>query len=549
MMQRRSITLNVPLQPNQTIYWAVQTIDTGLAKSNWSVEQNYTVPMDSTTPTITINSPIDYYNTSSTTIIFNATVYDNVNLTNVSLFGNWGGWHLNETNNSGINNTNYIFTKNLSAYGDGTYSWHIKACDNTSNCINSSIRIFRIDTTPPTINLISPTNGYTWTSSNTITFTYNVTDVSIRNCSLIINNETVETNTSVIINITQSFTRTLSNGNYNWSINCTDYANQTNSSVTRSLAVSYTPPTTPETPGGGGTITETHTFTKIESSMTKTLIKNSIEISFQIKNEARNVDINIKKLSASPGLPAVQGKVYEYILINRTDSINDSNIQTAKIKFKVNRSWIIGNNIDQDSITLNRYYSNSWQKLPTRRISGSVSLTGMAVNDCGLLGLGCLFSKITGFFTAINDYIEYESETPGFSYFAITGEEIKPICNPDEKRCSDNKIQICNKTWIDLESCEYGCNSTTLACNPKPLEQKECISGTKRCLNNELQECLDDKWITLKTCEYRCEDNICSERPAAHDYTWVWAGIIASVIVIICVIRFRIYSPTVSDNG
>lgn len=43
MMQRRSIALNRPDLENQTIYWAVQTIDTGLAKSEWSEEQVYLV--------------------------------------------------------------------------------------------------------------------------------------------------------------------------------------------------------------------------------------------------------------------------------------------------------------------------------------------------------------------------------------------------------------------------------------------------------------------------------------------------------------------------
>lgn len=43
MMQRKSITLNRPDLENETIYWAVQTIDTGLAKSAWSDEQVYEI--------------------------------------------------------------------------------------------------------------------------------------------------------------------------------------------------------------------------------------------------------------------------------------------------------------------------------------------------------------------------------------------------------------------------------------------------------------------------------------------------------------------------
>ncbi|MBN2042338.1 MAG: VCBS repeat-containing protein [Candidatus Aenigmarchaeota archaeon] len=43
MMQRKSIVLNRPDLENKTIYWSVQTIDTGLAKSNWSEEQVYEI--------------------------------------------------------------------------------------------------------------------------------------------------------------------------------------------------------------------------------------------------------------------------------------------------------------------------------------------------------------------------------------------------------------------------------------------------------------------------------------------------------------------------
>ncbi len=44
MMQRKSILLNRYFEPGTTIYWTVQTIDTGLAKSEWSEEQVYVIP-------------------------------------------------------------------------------------------------------------------------------------------------------------------------------------------------------------------------------------------------------------------------------------------------------------------------------------------------------------------------------------------------------------------------------------------------------------------------------------------------------------------------
>ncbi|MBU2496445.1 MAG: VCBS repeat-containing protein [Nanoarchaeota archaeon] len=252
MMQRKSISLNVQLQANTTYFWSVQTIDTGLAKSNWSEEQNYTTSTDITDPTITLNSPVESFNTSNATIVFNATVYDDVTLSNVTLYGNWNGWHANETNASGVNNTNYVFTKNLAMYGDGRYQWKIRACDIMSNCINSSTRNFAIDTSYPVVALVSPSNASTWTSSSTVTFTYNVTDLAIANCSLIVNNAVDQTESSITVNTSQEFTKSLSNGNYNWSVNCTDYVGYVNNSLTWKITVSYTAPSNGGSSGGGG---------------------------------------------------------------------------------------------------------------------------------------------------------------------------------------------------------------------------------------------------------------------------------------------------------
>ena len=104
-------------------------------------------------PNVTLNSPIDFFNSTSNSITFNGTVFDDINLINVTLYGNWsGGWHVNETNSSGINNSNYIFTKSIP---EGTYIWNYYACDNSSQCaFADSNRTFTINITEcnPTLN-------------------------------------------------------------------------------------------------------------------------------------------------------------------------------------------------------------------------------------------------------------------------------------------------------------------------------------------------------------------------------------------------------------
>jgi PGF-pre-PGF domain-containing protein len=69
----------------------------------------------------------------------------------------------------------------------------------------------------------------------------------------------------------------------------------------------------------------------------------------------------------------------------------EKNIENAVVNFRVEKSWVQDKNIDQSSITLNRYSDKTWNQLTT-------SLSGEDDN--------CLY------FTA---------QTPGFSPFAITG--------------------------------------------------------------------------------------------------------------------------------
>ncbi len=71
-------------------------------------------------------------------MVFNGTVYDGINLTNVSFILNDA---YNETNSSGLNNSNYIFTLTLA---DGDYNWTYEACNNESACINETTRTFTI---------------------------------------------------------------------------------------------------------------------------------------------------------------------------------------------------------------------------------------------------------------------------------------------------------------------------------------------------------------------------------------------------------------------
>ena len=182
---------------------------------------------DNIDPVVNLNSPEDYYNSSSSTINFNCSAYDNYNLTNITLYGNWtiAGWHANETNTSGINDTDYIFSKTITP--DGSYIWNCLACDSFGNCaFNDSNRTFTIDATYPQITINSPTNDtytnaailvnitatdtnldttwYNWNGTNvTYTTEINVTFAEGSNTLWVYANDTFgnENQTSVTFNV------------------------------------------------------------------------------------------------------------------------------------------------------------------------------------------------------------------------------------------------------------------------------------------------------------------------------------------------------------
>ncbi len=129
--------------------------------------------------TITLNSPIDNEKFTTPTINFNASVVSENfrTVTNVSLFIDG---ILNQTNSSGINNTDYIFTATLS---DGTHNYTYEAFNNESISTTTITRTFAIDSIFPTIIVTSPTGDEgTFSSGANLTLTWTANDTNIDVC-------------------------------------------------------------------------------------------------------------------------------------------------------------------------------------------------------------------------------------------------------------------------------------------------------------------------------------------------------------------------------
>jgi len=216
--------------------------------------------------------------------------------------------------------------------------------------------------------------------------------------------------------------------------------------------------------GGGGGAIYTNEGVDIEAndSTTITIEKSDVvgitEILIYVKDDVSNVKITIQKYTDKPSnvVENVLGAVHSYIEIT-SYNLNDSNIESAKVKFKVQKLWLGQNKLDPDTVLLNRYSDNRWKELET-------TMT-----------------------TQNNTYYYYEATTPGLSYFVITAKEVKAIV------CGNGVCEI----GESYEDCSADC--------PKPSEAPVCGNGV--CESGEnCGNCLQDCSCAE---EYICQDNAC----------------------------------------
>jgi PGF-pre-PGF domain-containing protein len=158
-------------------------------------------------------------------------------------------------------------------------------------------------------------------------------------------------------------------------------------------------------PGGSaGTTTTTvevkKVWSKIEpgTAATMSIAKSGIDVSsieLVVKEAVSSVSITVTKLSAAPSSvkSSVSGNAYQYLEI-KGSNLDDDNVESAKIRFSVPKTWIDSNGIDKGKVVLNRYADDNWNALATTLLSED------------------------------DDSVNYEATVPGFSVFAITGEAV-----------------------------------------------------------------------------------------------------------------------------
>ncbi|RME53523.1 hypothetical protein D6783_01820 [Candidatus Woesearchaeota archaeon] len=206
---------------------------------NTNTTQAFLTVQDTTPPSITLLEPDNdtWVLTSTPTFIYYPSDHDA--LQNCTLYGNFtGAWGPNETDTSPTNNANNTFTTTIA---DGAYEWNVQCIDAEGNAGFATTNFtFRLDTTPPAVQLKSPLNNTKENTTNNIVFTYNTTDVmtGVASCILIIDGaQSGPADTTITEGINQTFNAFVANGQHNWSVNCTDQNGFVGSSPTYNLTV------------------------------------------------------------------------------------------------------------------------------------------------------------------------------------------------------------------------------------------------------------------------------------------------------------------------
>jgi PGF-pre-PGF domain-containing protein len=272
----------------------------------------------------------------------------------------------------------------------------------------------------------------------------------------------------------------------------------------------------PGGPGGSSSSSSTTTINVVEEKKTWSVIKPDegakmtidkkelgfTEITIAVNNEVSSTTIQVSKVESKPAeVSKPSENVYQYVQIKK--NIEDEQIKESKIKFKVEKKWLSNNKINKLTVKLNRY-KDGWNNLTTRMLSDD------------------------------DNYVYYESESPGFSLFAITGDVV--VCEAGQKRCLGNEIQICDGSgWNTTDVCPNGCDAQTIIC--KTLTTT-CTSGETRCAEKRIEVCANGVWNTQQICEHGCVGAACivSSNKEEHDFL-IYAAIflIAAVLVFVYV--------------
>ena len=361
---------------------------------------------------------------------------------------------------------------------EGTYIWNCQAYD---NALQQNFALhnftFTIDATNPITDLLSPSNNTLNTTNHAVSFFFNFTEQNPDNASLIINgvlNRTINLTNSQAgstLNITVNLTR---NGEYNWSVNVTDKANNIRSSDVFNLTVSLT---------GGNQIPSLRNYTS-----NQTIIYNGTLINFSVD------------LSDDNGLSGYVFSINQtgvfvnssFINLGGVTGVNISNITRITSIVGTNVSWQFIVNDTNGAINVSQMQSfilNSLDIQPAVNLiypppgynftSNNVSFNCTATDDSNLVNI-TLWGNWTGTFHQNQSF-----NTPGLANASLFNKYL-----PD-----GNYLWNCQAFDNASQQSFFSSNYTfsIFPCNP-PLSGSWNVNDTIVCRNRTI---VIDKNVTI----------------------------------------------------
>ena len=387
--------------------------------------QSITFTVDTTLLTVTLITPVSGNQNSSTSMTFNCSVRDYVELTNLTLYGNWSGWHANETKTVTGNSSSATFSKTLS---DGMYLWNCQGYDSIGNsAFASSNFTLTIDTAAPIISSVS--SGTPASTSATITWTTNENANSTVNYGTSLSLGTGSTTTSRSTSHSRSLSSLSASTTYFYNVISCDVAGNclTNGTLNFSTAAasssggdsggssggaggggggggggasvasassteesaSETPSSSESSASGGGesSTAETPADETADEIVAAPPITFSQSVSFsKDKPNVLNIDeegIGIKQITINSNvdketvvevsyLPEKPAEILEirnvYQYFEIVVDLKPEEIEKATTTFEVPASWLEENHFLKETVSLNTFEDGKWKKLSTKLI-------------------------------------------------------------------------------------------------------------------------------------------------------------------------------------
>jgi PGF-pre-PGF domain-containing protein len=380
--------------------------------SNVGATDSNSFTFDNYAPTISSLSPASGSSTTNTQPTISAALSDSGSgVDNSSVIIKVD--NVNQTSNATVTYSSISYTP-ASALSYASHTVNVTVSDNASNTGYSewSFTVYAaggnggdtgggtgggtIVATGPTITIDMPADGSTiYDRTPTIKASYSdISGIDADSVTLTIDEVTV-TPTITLTLVTYTPTTDMTFGEHNVKVNVSDVLGN---SATKDWSFTILQSESISEEEVGNVTSGEETEVELENSD-----ETGIEcIMFTAKADLTNVKITVVKLSGKPEYiaedPTKVVTIYAYLEIEITADdkyVADDDIESLKIRFKVEQTWMKENNIDKETIVLMKYHNNEWQKLPTTVISEDAV------------------------------YVYFESETTGFSTFAIAVSEGK----------------------------------------------------------------------------------------------------------------------------